>query len=67
MTTTIKTRGPGRIAADGATGLSNVSFALADEQRAWVRRNGGSLKVRELINAAMAAAPKEKRATKARP
>ena len=47
------------MAADGATNLINVSFALTVEQREWMRTNGGSLKARELINAAM---KKEKRA-----
>ena len=60
-----KTRGPGRVAADGATGLSNVSIAMTAAQRAWVRKHGGSMAVRSLINAAIAE-PKEKRATKAR-
>lgn len=57
--TDTNTRGPGRVAADGATSLINVSFALTVEQREWMRANGGSLKARELINAAM---KKEKRA-----
>lgn len=69
MTTAPTKRGPGRVAEDGATGLTNVSFALTEQQKAWIRSNGSSLKVRALINEAMdkdKAPPKEKRAPRAR-
>lgn len=66
MTTEKKTRGPGRVAEDGATGLKNVSIALTDEQRAWLRRNRGSLAARAWINSELEKERKEKRATKAR-
>lgn len=66
MTAEKKTRGPGRVAKDGATDLSNVSIALTDEQRAWLRRNGGSLAARAWINGELERERNEKRATKAR-
>lgn len=53
--TTEKKRGPGRVAEDGATGLTNRSFALTDAQRAWAAKNGGSLAIRRLIDREMAA------------
>lgn len=66
MTAEKKTRGPGRVAEDGATGLMNVSIALTEEQRAWLRRNRGSLAARAWINGELERERNEKRATKAR-
>lgn len=53
---------PGRVAKDGATGVSNVSVALTKEQREWLKRNGGSVRARALINTEMEAERRKKNA-----
>lgn len=66
MTEQKKTRGPGRVAEDGATGLMNVSIAITKEQREWLRKNKGSLAARAWINGEIEKERQQKRATKAR-
>jgi hypothetical protein len=45
-------RGQGRKAADGATAVERVTVQLTHEQREKARKNGGSVWVRKLIDAA---------------